>query len=142
MYLNRAYDPLFNLVHSLSKAEKRHFNLFAQRHVKDAIKNDYLKLFYILEKRMSYNEGIIKKEIVRNGLEKRIDKSRSYLFNAILKSLTAFHADNSQETGISSLINGIRILYSKGLYKESAGLVKRVKKIAKKNESFSCLSPL
>lgn len=139
---NKVSDHLFNLIQSLSKAEKRHLNLSARRHIRGGVKNEYLKLFDILEKQKVYNTDSIKKAIVRNGLEKRIDKTRSYLFNTIVKSLTAFHSDSSVEAKISTLISGIRVLYSKGLYKGSTGLIKKAKKMAEQIESFSQLLEL
>ena len=54
-------DPLFQLIKSISKSEKRNFKLYANRISSDK-EAKFLKLFGILDKLEEYDESIILKK--------------------------------------------------------------------------------
>ena len=55
-------DPVFQLIKSLTKAEKRYFKLFATRQ-KSAEDAKFIKLFDLIDKQKDYDEGkILEKE--------------------------------------------------------------------------------
>jgi hypothetical protein len=64
------------------------------------------------------------------------------LYNTILKSLDAFHANSSVESQVKRQIHYIEILYRKSLYKQASKLLNSTKKSAQKHELFTSLLDL
>ncbi len=107
-------NSLFNLIKSLSGSEKRHFSIFASRHIIGK-ENSYLLLFKLLDKQKEYDE----ESILRS--EKRIKKElihnlKAYLQELILRSLEQFYSKGSVENEIYRLIHQVEILHQKGLH--------------------------
>jgi len=122
-------DPLFNLIKSLTKAEKRNFKLYVNRlnsneHVK------FLKLFEVLDKQENYVEEVIFKKIL--GLKKgQLANLKRHLYTQILKSLRLIHSKKKVDIQIREQIDFAKILYGKGLYLQSLKLLERIKGIAR-----------
>lgn len=63
MMPNRSQDPLFQLVKSLQKSEKRHFKLYIKRNsAKDDLK--VIQLFDALDKMADFDEKIFLKSLL------------------------------------------------------------------------------
>ena len=135
---NRASDQLHRLIKSLSKPEKRYFKVFSSRHV-IGDKNNYQILFDALDKQDEYNEEKILKKFSKEAFTKRFSIAKSRLYIAILKSLDSYHANSSVEAQIKRDIHCAEILYKKGLYDQSAKLLRSIKKVAQKHEKITSL---
>ncbi len=122
-------EPLFDLIFSLTMSEKRFFKIFSQRHV-IGDENDYSKLFDFIDKEPNVNNAIlIKQDFVKN-----VSAEKNYLYRLILKSLNAFHSQNSDRRKIYDYLISIDILFQKGLYSQAVDLVLKARKLANKNE--------
>jgi hypothetical protein len=77
-------DPLFLLIKSLSKSEKRQFKLYAGRLGGNAEAN-FMALFAIMDKMDSYDEQLILKKT--NIKKQQISNSKAHLYKQILISL-------------------------------------------------------
>lgn len=132
-------SSIFTLIKSLTKAEKRFFQIFSKRHtIGDT--NNYLILFNIINQlKFDDNELIIKGLKENNISTTYLSADKNYLFSVILKSLTVFHNDDSYGMKLKNQLQSIEILFYKGLYKESLKLIQSAEKVAVKIENFSLL---
>ena len=65
-----AQNTLFELIHSMSMSEKRHFKLYSLKHVIGE-KNQYTMLFDAIDKQKKYNEKNLNDlSFVKNLLQK------------------------------------------------------------------------
>jgi len=129
-------DDLFLLIKSMKKGEKRHFKIFASRHVIGK-QNAYVELFDLIEQQKEYNED----ELVKKRLfSKQISTWKNRLYESILKSLEAFHAEETSEITLRSYLNKIDILLQKKLLYQCERLVSKAKDIASKHENHFYLA--
>jgi len=133
---NKASDQLHKLIKSLSKPEKRYFKVFSSRHV-IGDKNNYQILFDAIDKQDHYEEEKILKKFHKEAFTKRFSIAKSRLYTAILKSLDSYHSNSSVEAQIKRDIHCAEILYKKGLYEQSAKLLRSIKKVAVKHEKIT-----
>lgn len=128
-------DPLFLLVKSMGKGEKRHFKVHSSRHVIGA-KNNYVKLFDAISSQKSYDKGDLRKQ--KPFFHFRAIKSR--LYSAVLDSLENFHT--SERIKVRRMLSQVEILFDKSLFKNCRRLIDKAKLIAGKNEMFENLLEL
>lgn len=121
-------DNLFNLIKTLTKAEKRSFKLYANRiHGRDRAK--FVKLFDILDKQRTYDEeAIFRKapEIKRTQLS----NLKRHLYRQLLTSLRLIHIHRHVDIAIREQLDFARLLYGKGLYMQSLRILKKAKEEA------------
>jgi hypothetical protein len=122
-------EPLFDLIFSLTMSEKRFFKIFSQRHV-IGDENDYSKLFDFIDKELNVDNSIL----IEQDFVKNVSAEKNYLYRLILKSLNAFHSQNSDKRKIYDYLISIDILFQKGLYSQAVDLVLKARKLANKNE--------
>jgi hypothetical protein len=82
-------DITFQLVHSLSRNEKRYFKLFSGL-VKG--QKNYLEIFEIMEKQQFYDEEALKKKLAKKPYAKQLTYEKHYLRKMILKALRSYHS--------------------------------------------------
>lgn len=131
-------SQLFRLIKSLTTAEKRYFKLFASRHTIGE-KNDSLVLFDAIDEQKEYDEKHLKMVFKQNTFQTRPAIAKARLFELILKSLDAYHADSSADVEIRKLLHYSEILFKKSLYDESNKMLVRAKRIAEHHEKFPAL---
>ena len=110
-------DDLIQLINSLTRAEKRHFRLFVKRNQasEDIL---FLQLFDFLEKRNDYDEELILKRLP--GIKKRqLSNLKAHLYKQLLISLRLLATKNAADIQIRELLDYARVLYDKGLYRQS-----------------------
>ncbi|WP_417590426.1 hypothetical protein [Owenweeksia hongkongensis] len=128
---NRQKDPLFILVKSLSKSEKRQFRLYANRLDVNA-EAKFMALFNHLDRANDYDEeailntGIVKKQQVSN--------LKAHLYRQILISLRLSPSHQNIRIHLREQLDFATILYQKGLYKQSLKLLEKAKQQAIENE--------
>lgn len=125
-------SDLFELIETLTKAEKRYFRL-TQKRLGESSK-DYMKLFDLLLKQKFYREDAIKSHFKKEPFLKRLPSIKLYLYQSILKSLRPLSRDSSIAQQIQNLINDTDFLYKKGLYNQCIILLTRAKKMADEHE--------
>ena len=126
-----AQNTLFELIHSMSMSEKRHFKLFSLKHV-IGDKNQYTLLFDAIDKQKKYNE----KNLNDLSFVKNLSAEKNYLYRLILKSLNAFHSKLNSKNKIYNWLQSVEILYHKGLYQQALKLTKKASELAKENDLF------
>jgi tetratricopeptide (TPR) repeat protein len=106
-------EELHDLVHSLTKSEKRHFRISCA-HYKGA--SNYLLLFDELIKQKEYDEGVIRRKYKNEVFIRQLHVTKHYLKQLILKSLRTYHAGRSKKTELADLLQNIEILFTKERY--------------------------
>lgn len=131
--MKKPSDSLFLLIKSLNSNEKRYFKIYAARHT-IGDKNNYLKLFDAIDKQEDYDEKKIKEKLKKEKFASQLFVVKSYLYDAILKSLDSYNAEHSASNQLNQIIHYIEILYDKALYEECEKMIEKAEKLALKHE--------
>ncbi len=124
-----APDTLFELIKSLDQNEKRHFKIYAKRHVLHD-ENQYVRLFDIMDQLEDYDEAEVKARLGRVGFAQHLASGKNYLYNLILRSLRTYHAGKSVKVQLRELWLDINLLIEKGLLRQAMKLIRKAKKLA------------
>lgn len=124
-----APDALFELVQSLTQSEKRHFKIFAKRHVIQN-ENHYIRLFDILDSLETYDDTTVKKRLGKSAFARNLPSGKNYLYNLILKSLRNYNSGKSAKINLQELWFDINALMEKGLLRQATKLIRKAKKLA------------
>ncbi|MBL7884788.1 MAG: hypothetical protein JNL69_12015, partial [Bacteroidia bacterium] len=135
---NKASESLHRLIKSLSKSEKRYFNLYSSRHTLGD-KNNNLILFEAIDKQSVYDEDALLKQFKKESFVKLFSITKTRLYDLILDSLIAYHAKSSVDAQLKRDLHCAEILYKKTLYDQCSKLLSSTKKMAQKYERHSSL---
>ncbi|GHT68279.1 hypothetical protein FACS189452_07630 [Bacteroidia bacterium] len=117
-------DVVFELIKSMTKSEKRSFRLYATR-LEDSKDAKFLALFDVMDKADEYNED---KFLAKSGVSKlQYANVKNYLFQQLLISLRQNLVEDYEDISLHEQIDFARILYSKGMYKQSLKLLNKAK---------------
>jgi hypothetical protein len=125
-------EPLFQLIRTMKKSERRHFNLYSSIQGGDKL---YMKMFSFFDRP---EEPDTKEFIEKEGKNKKASwysmaKNRTY--KQVLASLTDLHHDINSE--IYSHLTKAQVLFNRELFDLSFKHLNAAKKIALKNECFA-----
>lgn len=137
MMSNTSADILFQLIHSLEKAEKRHFKLYIKR---SSSRQDLkvILLFDALDKMKEYDEKQLLSKIA--SVEKpQLANLKAHLYKELLASLRLLKSAESIDLQLHEQLDYARILYNKGLYLQSLRILDKVKDLAKQYHQGSFL---
>src|SRR6056300_1325699 len=128
---NNQNDALFVLIKSLTKSEKRQFNLYVGR-LGGNIDAKFFSLFKFLEKLKVYDEKVI----IKSGIvtKQQLSNLKAHLYKQILISLRLNPAHKNIRIQVREQLDFATILYQKGLYKQSLKVLEKAKLLALKNE--------
>lgn len=126
---------LFNLIKSLTGAEKRYFTVFAQRHV-IGDENKYLKLFNAIDKQKEYDENVLLKKFSKEKFSRQFHVAKNYLYEMILKSMRVFHSKKTFQTEMRELLDYADFLYLKKQTKQFNKIINKAKKLALHNDLY------
>ena len=127
---NQKKDPTFQLIKTLSKAEKRNFQLYAKRS-QSSSSQKFVQLFHAMEKMSDYNEELIldKVKTISKG---QLSNQKANLYKVLLASIRNLHKNNS-DIQVRENIDYARLLYNKGLYLQSLKILDKTKTLAKRS---------
>ncbi|RUT72921.1 hypothetical protein [Ancylomarina longa] len=126
-------DPLFQLIKSISKSEKRNFKLYANRISSDNKKTKFLQLFDVLDRMEEYNEAIILKK-AKEIKQSQLPNLKAHLYKQLLTSLRLTHVNHDISISLREQIDHAKVLYNKGLYQQSLRILDKTKTLARKNK--------
>lgn len=118
---------LFDLIHSLTKAEKRSFKLYARRSG-DTSSAKFVRLFDIMERMSDYDEKAILKKL-GNVSKPQFSNQKAHLYKELLASLRQSYLNHDIDIQLREQLDYIRLLYKKGLYDQSLRLLNRAKNV-------------
>ncbi len=128
--MNKSSDDLFDLIKSMSAAEKRHFKLFGINMQFGKDSKNYLHLFDAINNQQHYDEELLKRKlnkIIRAG---HFSNAKNYLVEALLNGLNDYYSGVSVVSQIETLIQKARILKDKTMLNMSLKFLKRAEKLA------------
>ena len=130
-------DQLLRLIASQTKTEKRHFRLFVRRNqASDNLL--FLQLFDFLDKHKQYDEDLLLRKLP--GIKKRqLSNLKAHLYRQLLTSLRLLHAQHSPEMQLREFLDYARVLYDKGLYRQSLEMLERARERAWQGHFYAIL---
>ena len=124
-------NPLFELIKSLTKSEKRQFKLYVGR-LGGNSNAKFLTLFNFLDKMDEYDEHLI---LSKSSIAKsQLSNLKANLYKQILTSLRLNPLHQTHQIQIREQLDYATILYNKGLYQQSLKILDRAKTIARELE--------
>lgn len=132
---------LFELINSLSKAEKAFFKLNCR--IETNVESGgpvYIKLFDLVAGQNKFEESQILSELSIS--RERLPKIKNYLYNCILESLELYHSNKLIGTELKHNLFRIDVLIEKGLLNQSEKLLSKTKAACYEQEEFETLLEL
>jgi len=126
---------LYNLIHSLSRNEKRYISLSILQNSK----NEYFRLFKMLEKQKHFNEKALHTLMQKEKSSKKLPVLKAYLKEYILKKLNSFYYKSSVEITLQQSLMETDILLKKQFFVQGKKKLIKIKRLADKNEEFEIL---
>ncbi len=130
-------DHLFQLINTLTKAEKRNFRLYVTRN-QDSEDLKFIRLFDVLDKSKDYDESIIFKKVPEIKKE-QLSNLKAHLYKQLLTSLRLLHKNKNADIDIRENIDYAKVLYNKGLYIQSLRILDKAKGLATYNHQILLL---
>ena len=116
-------EDLFHLIRAMSKSEKRYFTIDAKKSGRRS--SNYLELFQAINQMEEYSEQKLQKKFGKN-----LPADKSYLYDAILRSMRDYRSSKSRAARIKEMILDARYLYERGLYHQSEERFIQAKELA------------
>ncbi|WP_210513795.1 hypothetical protein [Hymenobacter terricola] len=129
---NKSPEPVFQLIKSLTRSEKRHFRLFTNRQGStEDLK--FLQLFDALDTLETYDEAHVLAQV---PALKRVQLAnlKANLYKQVLSSLRVYHAGQNPDIQLHEQLDYARVLYNKGFYQQSLRMLEKVKQAARQVE--------
>lgn len=126
-------EALYELIHSLTKNEKRYFKLYCSG-LSGRDGSNYLLLFEALERQKEYDGEALKKTLKKPSLVKNLSSEKNYLFNLILDSLLVYHKEQPEHR-MRIMMSKAQLLFDKSLEKPGLKLLAAAKKFAQAYEN-------
>jgi hypothetical protein len=131
-------NELFDIIRVMTRKEKSFFRRYFKMHSAGR-DGAVLRLFEGFVEYSANNEIYVEEK-----LKLSIDEStlrhfavvKNNLYNLVLKSLTEYRRENSNENKVKGLLEHDEILFSMSLLSQAAGVLRKAKKIAVTNELF------
>lgn len=122
-------DPLFDLIHALTPAEKRYVQVYLARFVSDK-KNHSALLFDVYASFHSYDEAMLRQNLAPQVSPRYLSAEKGALYRAILISMRIFHDQRSVDSRIRELLIDAEYLFDKRLYSQSIERINLAKELA------------
>lgn len=118
-------DDLIQLIRSLTRAEKRHFRLFVRRN-QSSDEILFLQLFDVMDRHKEYDESLILRKLP--AIKKsQLSNLKAHLYKQLLTSLRLLNKNYNEDIQIREMIDYARVLYNKGLYRQSLDILDKAK---------------
>lgn len=132
-YSSSHNDPLFQFIKVMTKAEKRSFKLFVSR----SSSNDdimFIALFDLLESTETYDQDKILQKLKIS--KEQLSNLKKHLYEQLLVSCRLIGVKHTKTIELREQVDFAKILYDKGLFRQSLKILDRAKKRAIEAESF------
>jgi len=122
---------VFNLIKSLTKAEKRNFRLYSKR-ILDSNELMFLRLFDLMDKQKSLDDNQLKEQMGKIA-NSQYSNLKRHLYKQIISSLRMLHKEKQANFKVRELLDFTYILYGKGLYLQALKILRKAKILAGKH---------
>ncbi|NNC82204.1 MAG: hypothetical protein HKN79_01395 [Flavobacteriales bacterium] len=111
---NSASTQLHQLIHSMSRSEKRYFKIHVRTH-SSKHSMDYIRLFDLIDGQETYDESPLVEQMEQDGCTQRFAVLKHRLFEKVLDALEAFQRNNDPLMTLRHELNRCRVLIHRGL---------------------------
>lgn len=129
------FDLLHQLIHSLSKTEKKYFKEFSSG-------QNYVKLFDAINAQEEYDEAKLKKKFKGETFTNNFSAAKKYLEEAILRALRNFNSGKLMDDVSYERLQNLKLLYEKGLISTVEKQLPKLKEFCYEYEQFARLLEL
>jgi len=124
-------DNLFQLIRSMTAAEKRYF----KRHYSTK-KSHATLLFDVINKQKIYNEPRIKQQFENTNLAKNLKVHKAQLEGLLIKSLCSYHNKRLVKSKIRMGLEEVEILLNMQLFDMAHNRLNNIKKLCNKYQTY------
>lgn len=135
---NKSQDHVHRLIRAMSSQEKRYFKLFIARTANQG-HNNHQVLFDAISEQEEYDESVLLSRFKEEAFTHRFAITKRRLYEAILRSLDAFHAEHSVDARLGRILHQVRILYDKALYDDAAKMLHSAIRVARQHDRHHAL---
>jgi hypothetical protein len=126
-------DELISLISSMTASEKRYFRGY-QRGTSDLSSAGYIKLFDFYESGKTNDDLFVRK--APDMTKMKLANLKRHLYKVLLRSLRSQYTLSKTEILISENVDYARILYAKGLYRQSLKILDKALRMAVEHEEL------
>ena len=116
-------DHLHRLVHAMTRAEKRYFKLYTSRHALPGT-NVLQVLFDAIAAMPTYDVTLLRRQFADHAFMRRFAITKRRLYETLLESLDAFHANSSIDDQLRRLLHQVEVLHHKALHHDAAKVLR------------------
>ena len=135
---NSPQDHVHRLVRSMTPAEKRYFKLHTSRHLVAGHSN-HQELFDAIASMTEYDEGRLRGQFAGASFMRRFPITKRRLYEAVLASLDAFHAESSIENKLRRMLHHVEILHRRALYADASKALHCARSFAQEHHKHALL---
>ena len=122
----------------MSRAEKRYFKLYTSRHVVAGHSN-HQDLFDAIAAMSEYDEKALWKKFAGAAFLHRFSITKRRLYESVLNSLDAFHADSSIDDKLRRMLHHVELLSQRALYADAAKVLQGARTLARAHDKQALL---
>jgi len=131
----KATPDLYNLIHFLSKNEKRYVSVF----LKKSRITDHYRLFKKIEKQNQFTESGISTFLKKEEKSRYLPNVKRNLYTNILKCLSQYNYGKSKDIYFHQSLVEIELLFNKNLFLQANKKLEKIRKLAENREAFKVL---
>lgn len=136
---NGKQDHVHRLIRSMTRPEKRYFKLHLARHAGNSTQGNHAQLFDAIAAMDDYDEAQLRRSFEGAAFLKHFAIAKRRLYETILSSLDAFHAEGSISARIRRSLHQTEILFDRGLYPEAERMLRSVRLQAQEHQKYPVL---
>lgn len=129
-------DRLYELVQSLELNEKRYFKMHATIQKKDS---NLARLFNYYSDAKAFNEDELRLRFKGEKFLEQLAVTQNHLYDSILRAMRLYHMKHSIDFRLNGMLQDVKFLYEKGLVGMAERLLKKVRRVAMKNDRFQII---
>ena len=131
-------DHLHRLIRSMTGAEKRYFKLYTSRHVVAGHSN-HQALFDAVDAMPAYDLQALRAQFAGQPFMRRFPIAKRRLYEAVLDSLDAFHANSSVDDQVRRMLHHVEVLHHKALYEDAERVLRAATALARAHDRQALL---
>lgn len=129
----KSQDHVHRLIRSMTRAEKRYFKVHLARNGQEPGSNQDV-LFDAIAMMEQYDEAALLGRFKQEPFTHHFAITKRRLYEAILHSLEAFHAESSVDARINRVLHQVELLHQRALYDDAMKALQSARKLAQAQE--------
>jgi hypothetical protein len=109
-------EDLFDLIHSMSAAERRHFKLNAQRYSPIGMEKKYVLMFDAMARQNQYDEAALRLELTAEIPAKSFTSWKRHLLEYVETAIREFHAGKESIESVQENLRDADLMFRRGLW--------------------------